>query len=73
MNKIVVVLIDIYQRIVSPFVTPSCRFYPSCSEYSKEAFLKSGFFRALFFTTRRILRCNPLGGHGIDLLPRREE
>ncbi|OGQ35416.1 MAG: membrane protein insertion efficiency factor YidD [Deltaproteobacteria bacterium RIFCSPHIGHO2_12_FULL_43_9] len=73
MNKIIIILINTYQKIISPFIIPSCRYYPSCSEYSKSAFLRFGFFRAIFFTIKRILRCNPFGGNGLDPLPRLEE
>ncbi|HBI38478.1 MAG TPA: membrane protein insertion efficiency factor YidD [Spirochaetia bacterium] len=67
-NKIFIVLINFYQRIISKFLPNSCRFYPSCSEYSKQAFIKYNLFKALFLTIYRILRCNPWNKGGYDPL-----
>jgi len=68
MNKIIIYLIKFYQKYISVAFTPSCRFYPSCSEYSKQAFIKYNFFKALFLTLYRILRCNPWNKGGYDPL-----
>ncbi len=62
-------LIKIYKIIISPILIPSCRFYPSCSEYSITAFNKHGIFKGFFLTIKRILRCNPFGGSGYDPVP----
>lgn len=73
-RKIMVFLISIYQRTISSdhggilkvfYPYGYCRFTPSCSEYSKQAFLKYGFVKGLFKSAWRILRCNPWnkGGH----------
>ncbi|NIP39243.1 MAG: membrane protein insertion efficiency factor YidD [Candidatus Dadabacteria bacterium] len=49
------------------FMLPcSCRFYPSCSQYCRDALNKHGIFRGLFLTVKRILRCNPLSFGGYD-------
>ena len=58
-----------YQRFISPFTPPSCRFTPSCSEYAKTAILKHGPFKGLYLSVWRILRCNPWGGSGYDPVP----
>jgi len=68
LNKIFVFLITFYQKYVSIFFASSCRFYPSCSEYAKMAFLKYNFFKALLLTIYRILRCNPFNKGGYDPL-----
>jgi putative membrane protein insertion efficiency factor len=60
--------IHTYQKLRSGRISP-CRFYPSCSEYALEAVALHGARRGTFFATRRILRCRPLGPHGIDLVP----
>lgn len=67
-NKMVISLIDFYKKYISILLTPSCRFYPSCSQYAKMAFLKYNFFKALFLTIYRILRCNPFNKGGYDPL-----
>lgn len=69
MRSLVVVLVVIYQRLVSPFLGPRCRFYPSCSQYAKDAVLKHGFLRGVSLAVRRIVRCNPWNAGGVDFVP----
>ncbi len=66
MKKIFVSLIKIYQKIISPLFPPSCRYYPTCSEYSVQAINKHGVLKGLLKTTGRILRCNPFSKGGYD-------
>lgn len=66
MKKIAVYLIEVYQKYISPMKPPSCRFYPSCSQYSKEAFIKHGFFKGILLSTKRILKCHPFNAGGYD-------
>ncbi len=68
MRKIFVFLIRIYQKIISPFFPPSCRFYPSCSEYAVQALTKYGVFKGGAKAVWRILRCNPFNKGGYDPL-----
>lgn len=68
MRKIFVFLIRIYQRIISPLFPPSCRFYPSCSEYAAQALTKYGVFKGGAKAVWRILRCNPFNKGGYDPL-----
>ena len=63
-------IIKFYQFFLSPFLGSNCRFYPTCSNYALEAFKKYNTFTALKLTILRVLRCNPWGGSGIDLLPK---
>ncbi len=58
-----------YQRLVSPFLGPRCRFYPSCSQYAKEAVLKHGLVRGVSLAVRRLLRCHPWNAGGVDFVP----
>ena len=58
-----------YQKCISPFTPPSCRFTPTCSEYAKQALKKHGPFKGLALAIWRILRCNPWGGSGYDPVP----
>jgi hypothetical protein len=62
-------LIRIYQRYISPFMAPSCRFQPTCSEYADEAIARYGSLRGGWLAMRRILRCQPFGSHGYDPVP----
>lgn len=62
-------LIGLYQRFLSPRLQPSCRFVPSCSAYSAQAFRRYGAFLGLGLCVWRILRCNPFGRCGKDPLP----
>lgn len=64
-----VALIAAYQACVSPFVLPACRFLPTCSEYAREAIERHGIWRGTRLTLRRLLRCHPLGGSGLDPVP----
>ena len=66
---LLVVPIVFYQRCISPFTPPSCRFTPTCSEYGKEALRKHGPLKGLYLAVRRILRCHPWGGSGYDPVP----
>ena len=66
--QILVSIVGVYQSIFSG--RPStCRFVPSCSSYAIESFDKQGFFKGFFLTIKRISRCNPWGGHGLDPVP----
>ncbi|HEX7847065.1 MAG TPA: membrane protein insertion efficiency factor YidD [Chitinophagaceae bacterium] len=64
-----IALIKIYQLIISPWLGPKCRFTPTCSHYSVEAFKKHGVFKGLWLTIKRISRCHPWGGSGYDPVP----
>ncbi len=68
MYKIAVHLILFYQKFISPLKKPTCRFYPTCSEYSKQAFIKYGFFKGFFLSLVRISKCHPFHKGGIDNL-----
>ena len=58
-----------YQKCITPYTPPSCRFQPTCSEYARQAILKHGPFKGLALAIWRILRCNPLGGSGYYPVP----
>ena len=62
-------LIRFYQLAISPWLGPSCRFTPTCSQYGLEAFKKYGVFKGFWLTVKRIARCHPWGGHGYDPVP----
>jgi len=62
-------LVRAYRWGVSPFLLPSCRFAPSCSEYALESLRRFGTLRGGYMAARRILRCHPWGGAGYDPVP----
>lgn len=62
-------LIGLYQRYVSPYTPPSCRFYPTCSCYTREAITRFGLLRGGALGAWRILRCNPMCQGGDDPVP----
>jgi putative membrane protein insertion efficiency factor len=64
-----ILLIRIYQLAISPLLGSKCRYMPSCSQYGIEAFKKYGVFKGGYLTIKRILSCNPWGGHGYDPVP----
>ena len=67
--QILVLPIKIYQKIISPFLGHSCRFLPTCSEYSIIALEKHGIFKGTFLSLKRLLKCNPFGSSGCDPVP----
>lgn len=70
MSKILIFLINLYQKYISKhYSRPICIFFPSCSEYTKEAILKYGFIKGGFLGFKRILRCHPFNTPKIDKLP----
>lgn len=72
MNPAVVLLRGVvrgYQYLISPWLPSSCRYQPTCSEYALEALSRHGALYGSWLTLRRLLRCHPWGGHGIDPVP----
>jgi hypothetical protein len=66
MRKVLSSLIKLYQIFISPFLGSVCRFYPSCSDYAREAVEKRGVFRGLYKTFARLLKCHPFHSGGYD-------
>lgn len=73
MKKLIVALIRLYQRYISRFTPPSCRFYPTCSQYSITAFERFGFWKGAFLTIRRIVKCHPFHPGGFDEVPKKKQ
>ncbi len=69
MKRILIGLIRAYQLFISPAMGGSCRFYPTCSHYAKEAIEKHGALKGSWLGLRRISRCHPWHEGGIDLVP----
>tara|TARA_Y100000817_G_C16815314_1_gene526245 strand:- start:93 stop:338 length:246 start_codon:yes stop_codon:yes gene_type:complete len=66
-------LITLYQYLLSPFLSPSCRHIPTCSSYAKEAIELHGVTKGLYLSIKRIFRCRPGGTSGYDPVPPRDE
>jgi len=64
-----IVLIKIYQVLISPLFPSSCRYTPTCSHYTLEALKKYGLFKGGWLGIKRISRCHPWGGSGYDPVP----
>ena len=69
MKYVMIWLIKLYRKFISPLKPPTCRFTPTCSAYAIEAFRKRGFFVGMILTVGRILRCNPFCKGGYDPVP----
>ncbi|MCL2068271.1 MAG: membrane protein insertion efficiency factor YidD [Oscillospiraceae bacterium] len=69
MKTIMLFLIRIYRRFISPLKMPCCRFYPTCSEYAYTAVLRHGALKGGFLAIRRIIKCHPFHPGGIDHVP----
>ncbi len=69
LNLLFLMLIKLYQMLISPILPKTCRFQPSCSVYGYEAFRRYNFFKAFYLTAWRLLRCNPFCPGGYDPLP----
>jgi putative membrane protein insertion efficiency factor len=68
-SSFLIALVKFYQKAISPWLMPACRFTPTCSQYAIEAIRKHGSLKGGWLAIRRILRCNPWGGHGHDPVP----
>jgi putative membrane protein insertion efficiency factor len=69
LSSVMILFIRLYQKALSPYLAPSCRFTPTCSQYGIEALRKHGPFRGTWLTLKRILSCHPWGRHGHDPVP----
>lgn len=68
-SKLMLGAIRFYQKYVSGLLPAACRYHPSCSEYTRVAVRTHGPVRGAWLGARRLARCHPWGGYGIDLVP----
>jgi putative membrane protein insertion efficiency factor len=73
MKKILLKLVRFYQVAISPMKPPSCRFYPTCSQYGLEAIERFGPIKGTWLTIKRISKCHPLHTGGFDPVPEKQE
>jgi putative membrane protein insertion efficiency factor len=69
MKKLVILILSFYHHFISPFLPPSCRYYPTCSQYASEAIERYGILKGGGLALRRLLRCHPLHPGGYDPVP----
>ncbi|MFP7169245.1 membrane protein insertion efficiency factor YidD [Terribacillus sp. 7520-G] len=69
MDKVFLALIRFYRRFISPLTPPSCRFYPTCSQYGLEAIKRHGAWKGGWLTVKRISKCHPFHRGGFDPVP----
>ena len=69
MKYVLIFLVNVYRKLISPLKKPCCRFYPTCSQYAVEALRIHGAVKGSYLTVRRILRCNPFCPGGFDPVP----
>ena len=76
LKKIFLFIIILYQRLVSPYLPQSCRFQPTCSEYTKEAIENHGIIKGVRLALKRLIKCHPIkllgGSEGYDPVPKKE-
>ena len=65
MRKVFVLMIKVYQKLISPLLTPRCKYYPSCSTYAELAISEFGV-KGFFMSISRLVRCNPFSNGGVD-------
>ena len=69
MQTVLIALLRFYKLAVSPLLGNRCRFYPSCSDYAREAIQYHGAARGTYLAARRLCRCHPFSAGGVDLVP----
>ncbi|MCY4109469.1 MAG: membrane protein insertion efficiency factor YidD [Chloroflexi bacterium] len=69
MSALVLLTIRGYRRFISPMLGQTCRFYPSCSQYSYEAIDRHGLIAGMWLGTKRIVKCHPFHPGGFDPVP----
>jgi putative membrane protein insertion efficiency factor len=73
MKTILLFLLTLYKKMISPFLRPVCRFHPSCSHYASGAIDEWGWLKGSWLATKRVLRCNPWGSYGFDFVPTNDQ
>lgn len=68
-KRLIIATFKFYKKHISPLLPSACIYTPTCSEYGIEAVKRHGVIKGLYYTTRRILRCNPFRKGGLDPVP----
>ncbi len=72
MSRLFILFIKLYQKIISPLKPPTCRFYPTCSQYGLESLQRFGVLKGGLLTIKRLLKCHPFHPGGIDPVPEKK-
>ncbi len=73
MKHIFIAIVKFYRRFISPIKPPTCRFYPTCSQYSLTAYEEHGAAKGTYLTIKRISKCHPFHPGGVDHVPKKED
>ncbi|QQK76079.1 membrane protein insertion efficiency factor YidD [Salicibibacter cibarius] len=73
LRKVLIFPIKLYRRYISPYTPPSCRFYPTCSQYAVEAIEKQGAFKGILLAIVRVSKCHPFHRGGYDPVPEKKK
>ena len=71
MKRTVTGAIKVYKKLISPYLPPACRFYPTCSDYAAEAVERFGVVKGGYLAAKRLLKCHPFHKGGVDLVPKK--
>jgi hypothetical protein len=66
-----IIMIKLYQWVLSPVLKTNCRYFPTCSIYALESLKEHGLIKGLYLSIKRISNCHPFGGHGYDPVPKK--
>ena len=66
-----IIIIKLYQWVLSPILKTNCRYYPTCSEYALTSLKEYGIIKGVYLSIKRIAHCHPFGGHGYDTVPKK--
>lgn len=69
LRKVLIFPIKLYRRFISPYTPPTCRFYPTCSQYAAEAIETQGAFKGILLAVIRVSKCHPFHRGGYDPVP----
>ena len=69
MKKLILLIIEVYRKFISPLIPPRCKYYPTCSTYAVQAIEKHGAVKGVLLAAWRVLRCNPWSLGGVDPVP----
>jgi putative membrane protein insertion efficiency factor len=72
-KKIFILPIRFYKRFISPLLPPSCRYYPTCSQYTIDAIMEWGVFKGIWMGAKRIASCHPWSSGGYDPVPKKDK
>ncbi len=73
LSYILILIVKLYQKLLSPLLGPNCRYQPTCTHYMIEAINEWGFIKGLYLGIRRILRCHPWASFGHDPVPKKKQ